>query len=225
MAGKDDFIGQLGQGVERFRSRVFPARRALFEKLARAQRPRALFITCADSRIVPSLITHTGPGDLFIERNPGNIVPVYSGASVGVSASIEYAVAALGVEHVVVCGHTDCGAVKGILHPEKVADLPAVGRWLEYGAAARKRVEAALPGADDEVAIARLTEENVRVQMENLDTHPSVRAARAAGRLTVEGWVYRIESGEVWALDPAAGHFILWPEFGRPSAGSGYMGV
>src|SRR5262245_3330689 len=128
----------LAHGVRRFKTRVFQENRALFRKLAKSQSPRVLFITCADSRVVPQLITQTRPGDLFVERNPGNIVPVYGRNLAGESASVEYAVDVLGVQHIVVCGHTNCGAVKGMLHPETLADVPAVKRWLTDGNRSRR---------------------------------------------------------------------------------------
>jgi carbonic anhydrase len=206
-----DFTNVLKAGVTRFQERVFPRRQALFERLSKAQNPRALFLTCADSRVVPSLITQTGPGDLFVERNPGNLVPIYSEESVGVSASIEYAVAALKVEHVVICGHSDCGVIKSILHPEKVAQLPAVARWMEFGAAARRKLLAEYQQLPEPAQLPILTELNVLAQIDNLHTHPSIRLALQEGRLKIHGWVYHIDSGEVWACNADAGRFALWP--------------
>jgi len=209
-----DFLETMARGIGRFRQDVFPQRREQFESLADAQQPKALFLTCADSRIVPSMITQTGPGELFIERNPGNIAPVYSGEAVGVSASIEYAISALRTPHVIICGHSDCGAIKGILHPEAVADMPAVARWLRYGDEALRRLGAQAPSAhkDEHERLRRLTELNVLVQMEHLATHPAVRQALAEGRLALHGWVYEIETGEVRAYDPARGLFVPFPE-------------
>jgi len=192
-----DFSDVLKAGVTRFQQQVFPKRRLLFEKLAKAQKPKALFLTCADSRVVPSLITHTGPGELFVERNPGNLVPVYREEAVGVSASIEYAVSVLRVEHVIICGHSDCGVVKGILHPDKVAQLPAVARWMEFGLPARNALLEEYPHLPEAEQLPILTEFNVLSQIDNLYTHPSVLQALREGRLTVHGWVYHIESGEV----------------------------
>lgn len=207
-----DFLETMARGIGRFRRDVFPKRRELFEGLADAQQPKALFLTCADSRIVPSMITQTGPGELFVERNPGNIAPIYSDEAVGVSASIEYAVTALKTPHAIVCGHSDCGAVKGILHPESVADMPAVARWLRYGREARRRLDAQGPDASEAERLRHLTELNVLVQMEHLATHPAVQQALAVGRLTIHGWVYEIETGEVRAYDPARGAFVLFPQ-------------
>lgn len=207
-----DFLETMARGVGRFRRDVFPRRQEQFESLADAQQPKALFLTCADSRVLPAMITQTGPGELFVERNPGNLAPIYSGAAVGVSASIEYAVAALKTPHVIVCGHSDCGAVKGILHPEAVADMPAVTRWLRYGDEARRRLDTQVAGADEEERLRRLTELNVLVQMEHLTTHPAVQLALAEGRLAIHGWVYEIETGEVRAYDRERGTFVPFPE-------------
>jgi len=202
---------ELAHGVERFRTLVFPRRRQIFERLAQSQAPKALFITCADSRVVPALITHTGPGDLFVERNPGNIVPVHTGECAGESASIEYAVAALEVPHVIVCGHSDCGAMRGLLDPAKLESLPVVARWLSYAEPARTRLgrEEALAAGDD--ALAKLTRINVLLQLKNLESHPSVSRALAAGRVSLHGWVYDIPTGTVWAYDAGRDGFGPWP--------------
>jgi carbonic anhydrase len=203
---------RLAAGVRRFQERVFPVRRAFFARLAKRQSPEILFITCADSRIVPALITMTKPGELFVERNPGNLVPPYVNACVGESASVEYAVAELGVDHVVVCGHTDCGAVKGLLAPDKVgAKLPAVGRWLAHGAEAIARLPPETELPDAQARLRRLTELNVIVQLEHLRTHPSVAARLARKEIQLHGWVYDIGAGRVDALDASSGLFAPWP--------------
>jgi carbonic anhydrase len=200
----------LERGVRAFKRDGFRKNRPLFRKLAKSQSPRVLFITCADSRVVPSLITQTRPGDLFVERNPGNVVPVYSRYAVGVSASIEYAIDVLNVEQVVVCGHSDCGAVKGILHPEKLASVPAVRRWLTYGNRSRRMLGRA-PGLSEREKLERLTQLNVIVQLEHLRTHPSVARRLRQSKLTLHGWVYRIHDGEILQLDSRNGEFLPWP--------------
>lgn len=206
-----DFSDILKAGVTRFQQHVFPKRRLLFEKLAKTQNPKALFLTCADSRVVPSLITHTGPGQLFVERNPGNIVPLYSEEAVGVSASIEYAVSALRVEHIIICGHSDCGVIKGILHPDKVSQLPAVARWMEFGMAAREALFKEFRHLPEAEQLALLTEFNVLNQMDNLATHPSVQQALQEERLTIHGWVYHIENGRVLEYNADRSRFESWP--------------
>src|SRR4051794_20652830 len=159
-------VDRILRGLSRFQRDVYPKQRELFERLALGQRPDALFITCADSRIDPCLLTQTKPGELFICRVIGNVVPPFPDAIGGVSATIEYAVGVLGVPDVIVCGHTDCGVMKSVVNPDAVAGLPSVSAWLNYAQPAR-----AAAGTDDILAI---TEHNVLQQLENLRTHPSV---------------------------------------------------
>jgi carbonic anhydrase len=144
------------------------------------------------------LITQSGPGDLFVTRNVGNLVPAYGEMMGGVSAVIEYAVTALKVQHVVVCGHTDCGAMKGLLHPEALEKMPTVKSWLKNAHAALS-VANSLAEKDEKPGdlMKRLTEENVLLQLQHLRTHPSVAGAMAREELTVSGWVYDIGHGEV----------------------------
>jgi carbonic anhydrase len=161
----EKFLG----GVSRFQKDVYPRHQDLFEKLALGQRPEALFITCADSRIDPCLLTQTKPGELFICRVIGNIVPPYPDSLGGVSATIEYAVGVLRVPDVIVCGHTDCGVMKGALHPDA---LGVVSRRVEL-AALCERPEPRKPDPSAELLLA-LTEENVVAQLKNLRSHPAV---------------------------------------------------
>ena len=193
-------VDRILRGLSQFQRDVYPKHRDLFERLALGQRPDALFITCADSRIDPCLITQTKPGELFICRVIGNVVPPYPDAIGGVSATIEYAVGVLGVPDVIVCGHTDCGVMKGVLNPEAVAALPSVSAWLGYAQPARRAA-----GSDDVLAI---TEHNVLQQLENLKTHPSVATRLAEGDLELHGWVYHIGEGEVRAWDAAGQRFL-----------------
>lgn len=186
----------LIKGVAKFQSDVYPGKKAAFQKLANGQNPEVLFITCADSRIDPNLITQTEPGELFICRNAGNIVPPHSNQTGGMTASIEFAVAALGVTHVVVCGHTDCGAMKGALAPESLSELPHVKEWLGHCRCATEVVREKY-GKADESRLKEVTEENVLQQIQHLKTHPSVAAKIATGALQLHGWVYHIETGEV----------------------------
>ena len=179
----------------------------MFARLAGGQQPLALFVTCADSRIVPNLITQTGPGELFAERNPGNLVPHHEEFIGGVSASVEYAMLALRVPLVIVCGHTDCGVMKGLLHPESVGHLPAVRDWMRHAKGARERVLREWAEATEKEKLQRLTEYNVMLQIENLKTHPSVGVRLQAGDLEIRGWVYDIASGSGWRLNPATQEF------------------
>lgn len=203
---RDDSLLGLLRGVEDFSHKVFPESQHLFDELAEGQSPHTLFITCADSRVVPEMITQTQPGELFVCRNIGNIVPGYGEMLGGVSAVVEYAVMVLGVRHVVICGHTDCGAMKGLLNPESTKDLPTVEAWLRNAQAAKSAVFARkLEGPE---AMQALIEENVRLQLTHLRTHPAVAAAMANGAITLQGWVYGIGDGKISILDEAANRFI-----------------
>jgi carbonic anhydrase len=213
-ANKKESMKRILEGVARFQRDVFPEQKKHFEQLARSQSPEYLFITCSDSRVVPSLITQTEPGELFIIRNVGNVVPPYGYFPGGVSAAMEYAVVALNVRHIVVCGHTDCGAMKGILYPESVREMPSVAKWLHHGDAARQVVRDAYTDLDGDERLPAITRENVAAQLRNLATHPYVAARQANGTLEVHGWVYNIGSGEVLAYDSAVGKFrpLGWQE-------------
>jgi carbonic anhydrase len=194
-------------GFLKFRHEVFPEQKALFKKLAGAQRPRAMFITCADSRIVPELITQSSPGDLFVTRNVGNVVPPYGQMNGGVSTAIEYAVLALGVKHIIVCGHSDCGAMKAVLNPSSLEKMPTVKAWLRHAEVARTVVEDNCPACEGQENLSVLTDENVVAQLDHLRTHPSVASRLASGQLFVHGWVYDIESSVIKAYDAEEGGF------------------
>jgi carbonic anhydrase len=201
---------RLLAGVRRFRREVYPGQQAVYEQAVRqGQNPDTLFITCADSRIDPELLTHSGPGDLFVTRNIGNLVPAYGEMLGGVSAVIEYAVAGLEVENIVICGHADCGAMKALLRPESIAKMPTVTAWLRNAAAALSVVEARNPGPITDDSLEDLTEANVLLQMNHLRTHPSVAGKMAQGTLTIHGWVYEIGSGIIRIYDDSANRFVM----------------
>lgn len=194
----DESRERLISGVRQFQRDVYPQRKADYQRLVQeGQKPHALFITCADSRIDPELITQAGPGEIFVSRNIGNLVPAYGDALGGVSAIIEYAVAALQVSHVVVCGHTECGAMVGLLHPEKVREVPIVKSWLRHGDAALSVVRHRATARDEPSTLDELIEENVVLQMQHLRTHPSVAGRLATDVLALSGWVYDIGHGIV----------------------------
>jgi carbonic anhydrase len=195
-------------GVVRFQNEVFPQKKELFEKLSKGQSPEALFITCSDSRIETAMITQTDPGELFICRNAGNIVPPHVTHTGGMTASIEFAVAALKVPHIVICGHTECGAMKGAMNPEGLDSLPHVKEWLGYAKAAVDVVREIAPDASEEERMRLLLEQNVILQLQHLKTHPSVAARLAKGDLTLHGWVYDIKTGDVNAFDDASARFV-----------------
>ena len=203
-------IRRLMDGVRGFRENAFPERKALFADLATGQQPQTLFIACADSRVVPELITQTSPGELFVCRNIGNIVPAYGEMLGGVSAVVEYACVALEVTDIVVCGHSDCGAMKALLNPEDpvLRTMPTVASWLRNAEAARSVVDVTHPGVTGTARLQALVEQNVRTQIAHLATHPAVAARLATGRVALHGWVYGIEDGSISAVDAAGGKFM-----------------
>jgi carbonic anhydrase len=196
-------------GVLRFQREVHANREALFHDLALGQSPEAMFIGCADSRIVPEMLTQQGPGSLFVVRNAGNIVPPHSREPGGVTASIEYAVAVLGIPDIVICGHSGCGAMTAILRGgEQLEKLPAVAHWLHYSDAARDAVAAQHAHASDEEKLSALIRENVLEQLDHLLTHTVVAEGIRRKQLRLHGWVYDIASGAVETYDARVRKFV-----------------
>jgi carbonic anhydrase len=199
---------KLMQGAARFKTDVYPSRRGLFESLARTQHPSTLFLTCSDSRIDPLLITQSEPGELFICRNAGNIAPPFGEPGGGVGATIEYSVMVLGVRNIIVCGHSDCGALKASINPEALATYPVVASWLRHTEAARQIVAETESALDGDEMLMALIEHNVMAQIRNLRTHPAVAAREAAGQLELSGWVYDIPAGTVRVHSAEANRFV-----------------
>ena len=198
---------KLVTGIHQFQETVFSSEPEFYARLAEGQSPETLFITCSDSRINPNLITQTRPGELFILRNAGNIVPPYGAANGGEGATIEYAVAALGVKDIIVCGHSHCGAMKGLLEPDGLTELPAVRNWLGHAETTRRVIRENYAQLEGAALVTATVQENVLAQLENLRTHPSVAARIARGALHLHGWVYNIETGDVFAYSPSGGQF------------------
>ena len=202
-----DVLHKLKAGVRHFRRNVYEENAAAYQLAASMpQKPHTLVIACADSRVDVETITNSGPGEVFITRNIGNMVPAYGEMLGGVSAVIEYAVSALKVRHVVVCGHSDCGAMKALLHPEATESMPTVKSWLTNGKAALSVAES-LQKTDGRELMPVVTEQNVLMQLAHLKTHPSVAGAMARGELTISGWVYEIGSGEVRIAEDGSSSF------------------
>ena len=188
-----------------FQRYVFPQHKALFQRLALGQTPRALFITCADSRVDPTLITHSDPGELFVDRNAGNFMPPFHGENASEAAGLEYAIKVLKIPNIIICGHSDCGAMKAVWHPESSEGLPSVKRWLRNGNEARKQVMAMKLAEAEQ--LAAITERNVVNQLEHLRTYPVVQDGLAAGTVCIAGWVYDIEHGKVLEYDSQSDRF------------------
>lgn len=195
-------------GLRKFSEKVFPKQQALFQKLSNGQKPHTLMITCSDSRIDPSLFTQTQPGEIFVVRNAGNIVPPVEVYGSGEGAAIEIAIDGLGITNIVICGHSQCSAMAALTNPNDLANLPAVKSWLRFAARTKERVDAMPNGYTPLQAV----EANVLVQAENIRTHPSVRRALANGSVQIFAWVYHIEIGSIMIYDPTTKVFRLSSE-------------
>jgi carbonic anhydrase len=207
---------KLIHGIHKFQRQEFRPLQGLFEQLSHGQNPETLFITCSDSRIDPNLLTHSQPGDLFILRNAGNIVPAHGATTGGEAATIEFAVGALGVKDIIICGHSHCGAMKGLLEPKYVESLPAVASWLKHAETTRRIVLDNYKDLDAARLLTATIEENVLVQLENLETLPSVASRLVRGDLHLHGWVYTIETGDVFAYVPDEGQFVSLAHYDCP---------
>ena len=193
---------KLAKGIHSFRSGYFATHRQLFEQLATAgQKPETLFLTCSDSRVVPNLITDAAPGELFVVRNAGNIVP-HPDLPGGTAASLEYAVEVLEVENIIVCGHTGCGAIGAILDPKSVEHLPYVKRWTDRAEGLRAVLDRDYAHLTGEARLTAAVQENVLAQLEHLREFDFVQRRMDAGKLRVSAWVFKIATGEVFAFDP-----------------------
>lgn len=209
---------KLIRGLREFQSSYFADNRELFEQLAHGQHPTVLFITCSDSRIVPSLIVGADPGQLFVIRNAGNLVPAYGAANGGEGASIEYALHALNIEQIIICGHNHCGAMKGLLKLNKLQeDMPLVYDWLKHTEATRRLLKENYSQYEGEELIDIAVAENILTQIDNLRTYPVVRSRLHQGKLNIYGWIYEIETGEILAYNPDSHAFeppqsLVYPE-------------
>jgi carbonic anhydrase len=199
---------KIASGIVKFKTEVYPEKKELFDQLVQGQHPEALFITCSDSRIDPNLLVQTEPGELFICRNAGNIVPPHSNYTGGMTASIEYAVAVLEVKHIIVCGHTFCGAMQGVMDPGSLTDLPHVSQWLSYSKAAHQIVQEKIPNGTKAEQLDMLIEENVLLQLQHLKTHPHVAAKLATNKVQLHAWTYDIGAGDVTAYDETLERFV-----------------
>jgi carbonic anhydrase len=204
-------------GFLQFQRTEFPKRSAFFKKLASTQSPTTLFISCSDSRVIPELLTQAEPGDIFVIRNAGNIVPSYGVEPGGVSATVEYAVTGLGVKDIIICGHSDCGAMTAIATEKNLDQMPAVERWLSHAHAA-KLITNSRQGIPPKAALNDLIHQNVIAQLRNLATHPSVALGLAKGQLALHGWVYDIETGSIDALDGDSSQFVSLAQYPNAQA-------
>jgi carbonic anhydrase len=203
-------VKKLIRGLDKFRHTYVPSHQQLLAQLSHGQNPRVLFITCSDSRIDPNLITQTDVGELFVMRNAGNIIPPYGAANGGEGGTIEYAIHALGIEQIVVCGHSHCGAMKGLLKLNQLqAEMPLVYDWLKHAESTRRLVLENYSNYEGEELLEIMVAENVLIQIVNLKTYPVVQAKLHRGKLQIYGWIYHIETGEVLAYDETTHTYVL----------------
>lgn len=214
---------RLIEGYHRFREEGYEELAELFRSLAEEQHPTKLFITCSDSRLLPDRIVSALPGELFVIRNAGNIVPPYHECVSGMGGTLEFAVRVLGVRHIIVCGHTNCGAIQALVHPDLVKELPLLREWLAHAGLETNAPEDAGAGGPDEggpstpepgaaageeAELNRLSERNVLTQLRHLETFPCVRERLDAGSLSLHGWVFDIPTGRIRAFDPESRRFV-----------------
>jgi carbonic anhydrase len=206
-------VTKLIEGHTRFRQDYFDHERELFETLAKgAQRPLALMLACCDSRVVPNLLVNAHPGDLFVVRNIGNIVPPFrqeQQINHSVGAAMEYAVHILKVPHIIICGHTQCGGLQALAEgPETLAaEMPTLAGWLRDALSVRERLVSRWPEASTEDIVRQLVFENVVVQLENLLTYPVVRKALDENRVEIHGWVYDLATAALRVYEPSSNEF------------------
>jgi carbonic anhydrase len=209
---------KLVSGLHHFQEKVFDSKKELFERLGKGQSPETLFITCSDSRIDPNLIMQTEPGELFIIRNAGNIVPPEGAPIGGEAATIEYAITALGVKDIIICGHSHCGAMAGLLKPEALTPMPSVKEWLAYAKETTRIIDENYSHLEGDSKLKTAIQENVLVQLENLKTLPVVAERIEKEELNLHGWVYKIETGEIFNYDSQIGQFVPLRENQAPIA-------
>jgi carbonic anhydrase len=199
---------KLINGIHKFQNEIFSGHLELFKKLEKGQSPQVLFITCSDSRINPNLLTQTEPGDLFIIRNAGNIIPEYGNKNSGEMATIEFALEGLGIKDIIVCGHSHCGAMAALLRPAAVESLPAMKDWLKNAERTQKVVFESYQHLQGDALLMAAIEENVLNQIEQLKTHPAVATRIKNGEVRLHAWVYKFETGVVFNYDEKIGQFV-----------------
>lgn len=199
---------KLIRGIHEFQTTHFNEHQEFFAQLSKGQQPETLLITCSDSRVEPDLLKQTQLGELFVIRNAGNIVPPYGAANGGEGASIEFAVSDLRASHIVIMGHSHCGAMKGLLKPESLASLPLVSDWLKHAEATRRVVMENYQDFSGEDLLNATIKENVLMQLDNIRTYPAVAVGLVKGTLTLHAWVHHIESGQILAYNPEQSRFM-----------------
>ncbi len=204
---------KLIKGLHKFQTEVFPIQKDFYEKLTKGQHPEILFISCSDSRINPNLVTSAEPGELFILRNAGNIIPTYD-AGGSEAATIEFAVSLLKVKDIIICGHSHCGAVEASLKLDTLSNQPSLHSWIKNNISPTLAlVQENYPDIDRDSLIDVLSQEHVLQQIENLKTHPVITKMIAQQKLTLHAWIYKFESGDIFSFNQNEGQFELIKHF------------
>ena len=206
---------KLLNGIVDFRQNVRPKVKDTFAHLALGQRPDTLFIACSDSRVVPNLFASTEPGDLFVIRNVGNLIPPYAedhGAHGSEAAAIQFGLSNLPITEIIVCGHSECGAIGALSQGNKNPDAPAFNCWLRHAQGSLKQVEAGATLGGHLERHNQLSQLNVLEQLEHLKTYPVVRNGLASGQLRLHGWYFDIKEANVYEYEPSEGCFHLIDE-------------
>jgi carbonic anhydrase len=201
-------MAQLVAGYRRFRKEVYPQQKPRLSVMASHQTPHTLFITCSDLCVAPETLTQSEPGELSICSAAGNLIPAHGAGAEGVVSAVEYAVMVLGVEQIVLCGHSDCEAMRAFLHPEKFEDLPALKSWVEHASTAIARTKQLYGHLPEGEFVERLIKENIVSQLQNLRTHPAVAVGLRNGSLRIHGWHYDIAEGAVTTYEEDRREFV-----------------
>ena len=202
----DSFLAQSAS----LRRDFFEKQNSLLTKLvASGQSPRALFVGCSDSRVVPEKLFDAQPGDFFMLRNIANIIPPYIQTEIGIVSVLEFAILHLQVPHIIICGHTDCGGIYGLDERLNLGKEPALVRWLDLARPAQRDVDFRMSNLDPKTRHLAIVEQNVINQMRNVASYPFVRAAQGADELTIHGWVYHLAERQISYYDPDINQFVF----------------
>ena len=208
---------KLIQGIVKFRRDVLPNYRETFARLALGQSPDVLYIGCSDSRVAVNVFASTDPGDLFVVRNVGNLVPPFnlgnqSSADESEAAAIEFALTTLNVSNIIICGHSECGAMHTLVTGRKNVTSNSLREWLSHGDVALEQLDTAPSLGKNLARHNQLSQLNVLKQLENLKTHPVVQEKLKAGKLTLHAWWFEVSRADVHAYEESAGEFVLIDE-------------
>lgn len=205
---------KLIQGIVDFRKSLTDEKRDLFAKLALGQAPDALFIACSDSRVTPNIFASTNPGDLFVVRNIGNLIPpnALSSADSSTAAAIEFALSSLNVANIIVCGHSECGAMQALCCGTDTLECPHLKAWLKYGEPSLKKIEKGITLNSKLSQHNQVSQINVLQQIEHIKTYPTVIERMKQGKLHIHGWWFDIAKADVYCYEETAGEFLLIDE-------------